>query len=179
MQSAPLHSSRPSRHLFRPYCARHERSCACGRHVHRAARPAGSDGAHWYYRVDRTNNRKCWYLAAVRIKEPEIPAPERAPDTAAPPILSTLFASLFGGLTGAPAAGRGRRRRMSRASSRPAHQALRIDDIVQRDRRASLRSSRTSKATTAQTGETGRSVPKISAVGRKSAERCRPVSRSP
>jgi hypothetical protein len=93
-----------------------------------------TDGAHWYYHVDRTNNRKCWYLAAVRMREPETPMPERTPDVAPQPILSTLFASLFGGLTGAPAAAArqdlAREPRIIQASpTKP----LRLDDIVQKE----------------------------------------------
>jgi hypothetical protein len=35
----------------------------------------GPQGSHWYYRVDRTNNRRCWYLGAQGLRvHPDISA---------------------------------------------------------------------------------------------------------
>jgi hypothetical protein len=39
-----------------------------------SASPAGS---HWYYRVDRTANRRCWFLAPERLKVRQAEAPTR------------------------------------------------------------------------------------------------------
>jgi hypothetical protein len=32
------------------------------------------EGSHWYYRVDRATDRKCWYLRALIQGTPEAPA---------------------------------------------------------------------------------------------------------
>jgi hypothetical protein len=34
-------------------------------------------GSHWYYRIDRTTNRRCWYLAPLREKVSEAASPKR------------------------------------------------------------------------------------------------------
>jgi hypothetical protein len=40
-----------------------------------------TEGLHWYYRIDRENDRKCWYLRTLMPRPPEPPAAElqRAP----------------------------------------------------------------------------------------------------
>jgi hypothetical protein len=44
------------------------------------AAPEGtaSKGLHWYYRLDRANNRKCWYLASLRTRPTFQPKPHQA-----------------------------------------------------------------------------------------------------
>ena len=37
------------------------------------------EGSHWYYRVDRATDRKCWYLRALIQRTPEVPAVPAAP----------------------------------------------------------------------------------------------------
>ena len=41
-----------------------------------AAAPRGS---HWYYRVDRTANRRCWFLAPEGLKVRQAELPKRLP----------------------------------------------------------------------------------------------------
>jgi hypothetical protein len=54
------------------------------------AEPAGDDcivkpnsappqGSHWYYRVDRTANRRCWYLGPKGLKVRQAESPKRLP----------------------------------------------------------------------------------------------------
>jgi hypothetical protein len=40
-------------------------------------------GGHWYYRTDRTNNRKCWYLAEPEPSVSQAPASKALPPTEA------------------------------------------------------------------------------------------------
>src|SRR5262245_20070437 len=62
---------------------------------------APPQGSHWYYRSDRTNNRRCWYLGPLREKVSEaasarqrpLPKPTARP-TAEPP--ATAIASADG-----------------------------------------------------------------------------------
>jgi hypothetical protein len=57
---------------------------------------------HWYYHVDRTNGRKCWYLSGseVAAKPPQAEAPPQpSPDVASQPPLSSFFSSLTSGFT--------------------------------------------------------------------------------
>jgi hypothetical protein len=42
------------------------------------------EGLHWYYRIDRENDRKCWYLRTLMPRPPESPAVE--PQRAARPV---------------------------------------------------------------------------------------------
>lgn len=35
-------------------------------------------GGHWYYRTDRLNNRKCWYLTEPEAAMPQAEAPKAA-----------------------------------------------------------------------------------------------------
>ena len=50
--------------------------------------PAPPQGSHWYYRVDRTYQRKCWYLgpesAKVRAQSPQANAAVRPPRPSKP-----------------------------------------------------------------------------------------------
>src|SRR5580704_13187819 len=61
---------------------------------------------HWYYRLDRTNNRKCWHFVG---SEPATPPAEAAdvqmsPAATPPPTVSSFFSSLIAGFTtGSPA----------------------------------------------------------------------------
>ncbi len=36
-------------------------------------------GRHWYYRTDRTANRRCWYLAPKDVKLRQAASPKRLP----------------------------------------------------------------------------------------------------
>lgn len=36
-------------------------------------------GSHWYYRTDRTTNRRCWYLAPKDAKVRQTASPKRLP----------------------------------------------------------------------------------------------------
>jgi hypothetical protein len=62
---------------------------------------------HWYYRVDRVNYRKCWYLVEPTTRMPQAEATEAqpAPDATLRPTLSSFFSSLSAGFTGAKPAG--------------------------------------------------------------------------
>jgi hypothetical protein len=40
-------------------------------------------GGHWYYRTDRVNDRKCWYLVEPETTVPEVQTPEVRPSPAA------------------------------------------------------------------------------------------------
>jgi hypothetical protein len=40
-------------------------------------------GGHWYYRTDRTNNRKCWFLAEPEPSMSQVQAPKALPSTEA------------------------------------------------------------------------------------------------
>jgi hypothetical protein len=64
-------------------------------------------GRHWYYRVDRINNRKCWYVAETGLKTHENPLLEPTPVPTSPPnsTLFSWFTSLGAGLPGSASAG--------------------------------------------------------------------------
>jgi hypothetical protein len=65
------------------------------------------EGSHWYYRVDRATDRKCWYLRALIQGTPEAPAamtqrastrPAVAPQTvrrSKPPMSESEEAALY------------------------------------------------------------------------------------
>jgi hypothetical protein len=59
---------------------------------------AGQVG-HWYYRVDRVNNRKCWYVADTQVKTQEGAPSEPTPSPMSTPnsTLSSWFTSLGAG----------------------------------------------------------------------------------
>jgi hypothetical protein len=46
---------------------------------------APTAGGHWYYHLDRANDRKCWYLAEPTASPPEAPALQPPQQAAAPP----------------------------------------------------------------------------------------------
>jgi len=88
-----------------------------------------SQGAHWYYHVDRTNNRRCWYLEMPAAMPPQSASPELQPMEPPPqsPIAS-LFAFLSGGLlSGSP---QDLAKSDPRAKQVPATKPLKIEDIV-------------------------------------------------
>ena len=62
---------------------------------------------YWYYRLDHVNYRKCWYRAepTARMAHAEAPEAQPAPDATLGPTLSSFFASLSAGSTGAKPAG--------------------------------------------------------------------------
>jgi hypothetical protein len=66
-----------------------------------------AQSGHWYYRVDRVNHRKCWYLVESKTKMAQAEAPEAqpAPDATLGSTLSSFFASLSAGSMGAKPAG--------------------------------------------------------------------------
>jgi hypothetical protein len=61
-----------------------------------------AQGGHWYYHLDRANNRKCWYLVEPAAQTPTAEAPQSqpAPDPippappAPPPTFGAFFSSL-------------------------------------------------------------------------------------
>jgi hypothetical protein len=59
-------------------------------------------GGHWYYRVDRAANRKCWYLVEPAGRALASEAMEPQPASEPPPQLpfGSFFASLSAGFTG-------------------------------------------------------------------------------
>jgi hypothetical protein len=64
-------------------------------------------GRHWYYRVDRINHRKCWYVTETGLKTHE-DAPlqlTQSPTTLPNSILFSWFTSLGAGLPGSALAG--------------------------------------------------------------------------
>jgi hypothetical protein len=69
-------------------------------------------GGHWYYHLDRVNDRKCWYLLGPASQAPGQPpmpdAPEPQPSAAAATApqttLGTFFSSWSSGFTGLTAA---------------------------------------------------------------------------
>jgi hypothetical protein len=64
-----------------------------------------AQGGHWYYRVDRINNRKCWYLVepGTRMPQAEAPEPQPSPDTIPHQTFAGFFSSLAAGFTGTTA----------------------------------------------------------------------------
>jgi hypothetical protein len=65
-----------------------------------------AQGGHWYYRVDRINNRKCWYLVEPAGQTPtaEAAEPQPSPPPAPQPTFGSFFSSLTGGSTGSTSA---------------------------------------------------------------------------
>jgi len=59
---------------------------------------------HWYYRADRLNHRKCWYLVEPRTPQAE-PEARPGPDTSLQPTLSSFFSFLSADLKGVRAEG--------------------------------------------------------------------------
>jgi hypothetical protein len=64
-------------------------------------------GRHWYYRVDRINHRKCWYVMETGPKTREDLPLEATPSPMSPPNLTLFswFTSLGAGLPGPASAG--------------------------------------------------------------------------
>lgn len=65
-----------------------------------------AQGGHWYYRVDRVSNRKCWYLAEPARQTPtaEAAEPQPSPQATPQPTFGSFFSSLTGGSTGSTSA---------------------------------------------------------------------------
>jgi hypothetical protein len=86
---------------------------------------------HWYYRVDRVNDRKCWYLGEPTTRMPQAQAPEAqpAPDATLRPTLSSFFSSLSAGFTAAKPAGA----QQDGANSDPRRIHTRPDDLKNGD----------------------------------------------
>ncbi len=84
-----------------------------------------SQGRHWYYRVDRTNHRKCWYARETGLKTTADAPLEPTLFPGSPPnwTVFTLFTSLGTGLPGPASAG-------TQPSTTP---ELRVRPIVPRD----------------------------------------------
>ena len=63
-------------------------------------------GGHWYYWVDRVDNRKCWYVADTRVKTHEGAPSEPTPSPTSTPnsTLSSWFTSLGAGPPGSASA---------------------------------------------------------------------------
>ena len=90
-----------------------------------------TEGAHWYYHLDRANGRKCWYLAPDAARLPEADTSQVQSGANPTPTFSSLFSSLFGGTAAATTAAAPdasiREPRIIQAN--PA-KALKVDDIV-------------------------------------------------
>jgi len=90
-----------------------------------------SQGAHWYYHVDRTNKRRCWYLELSPTMAPQAASPEQQPDEPPPQSpISFLFNFLTGGLTGLSGSQQDIARSDPRIKQVPSNRPLKIDDIV-------------------------------------------------
>ena len=68
-------------------------------------------GGHWYYHLDHTSDRKCWYLVEPEARAPTAeavqpqPAPEPPPQLPAPqPGFGAFFSTLSAGFSGSAAA---------------------------------------------------------------------------
>ena len=48
-----------------------------GQQVRREAELRSAQGSHWYYRVDRTANRRCWFLGPEGLKVRQAESPKR------------------------------------------------------------------------------------------------------
>jgi hypothetical protein len=88
-----------------------------------------SQGAHWYYHVDHTNRRKCWYLGMPATMPPQAASPELPPTEPSPQSpISSLLAFLSGGLlSGSP---QDIAKSDPRTKQVPATKPLKIEDIV-------------------------------------------------
>lgn len=69
-------------------------------------------GGHWYYHLDRANDRKCWYLVEPAARTPTAdamqPAPAPSPQPVAQPAAQPGFGSFFSSLsTGFPGSANG------------------------------------------------------------------------
>ena len=99
-----------------------------------------TEGAHWYYRLDRAKNRKCWYLAspasgvARGSRTPEAGTPQEQSGSIPTPTFSSMFSSLFGGLTAGTttAAPQDTTMREPRIIQANPTRMLKVDDIVQK-----------------------------------------------
>jgi hypothetical protein len=62
------------------------------------AAPSGPSvpGGHWYFRSDKANNRKCWYLVEPGTRPPTAETPEMQPVEATPQPTFGSFFSLMG-----------------------------------------------------------------------------------
>jgi hypothetical protein len=66
-------------------------------------------GGHWYYRLDRANDRKCWYVVEPAAQMPVAEAPQPQPPPGAPPqpTFGSFFSSLTAGLPGSATGAQG------------------------------------------------------------------------
>jgi len=83
-----------------------------------------AEGAHWYYRSDRANHRKCWFLGDAGTRLPETPSAQPVP--VPPPIFPSLSSSSFGGAA----------TREPRINQANPTKMLQVDDIVQKGQRS-------------------------------------------
>jgi hypothetical protein len=94
------------------------------------------DGKHWYYRIDRTTQRKCWYLGAAghKVRAAASPEPE-APDEPVAPSLTEKSAEtpMVEALPGAPQANtrQGRAVRQQAAPSNTAPEIAAQPNVAQ------------------------------------------------
>ena len=67
--------------------------------------PNRAQSGHWYYHLDRTSGRKCWYVSGAEppAKQPpaEPPPAQPAPDGPWQPYFQSFLSSLTGGTTSA------------------------------------------------------------------------------
>jgi hypothetical protein len=64
---------------------------------------APAPGGHWYYRLDRASDRKCWYLVEPPPQTPiaQAPQPQLVPEPTPPPA-QPIFGGFFSALGFAP-----------------------------------------------------------------------------
>jgi hypothetical protein len=91
------------------------------------------DGAHWYYHLDRANQRKCWYLGATGFKVSSTEMLPVQPSPVPMPVVDSLFSALFGGNASAVSAqsSQDATTHQPRIIQANPTKLLRIDDVVQ------------------------------------------------
>jgi hypothetical protein len=106
-------------------------------------------GGHWYYRVDRVNHRKCWYVTEAGLKTHGEPTP--SPTSTPNSTLSSWFTSLGAGPPlPASAGGQPSTTRESRVSPAAASEALKVAHAVPKERPSPARRPETKGAATAE-----------------------------
>src|SRR5712671_7142547 len=100
-------------------------------------------GGHWYYRVDRVNHRKCWYVTETALKTHEGAPLEPTPSPTSTPnsTLFSWFTSLGAGPPGSASAGvQPSATRESRVPPAAPSEALKVVHAVPKERPRPARS---------------------------------------
>jgi hypothetical protein len=107
-------------------------------------------GGHWYYRVDRVNHRKCWYVTETALKTHEGAPLEPTPSPTSTPnsTLFSWFTSLGAGPPGSASAGvQPSATRESRVPPAAPSEALKVVHAVPKERPRPARSETKGAAT--------------------------------